>query len=324
MAQWRCMKGVSAPSDLTMLRYPLLASVKLDGWRCLVAPIEWARANIPCEPKHREYFEAARWTIALSASNKPISNLYVQRQLDRPELVGLDGELLAAARFNETSSALASFGGEPAFEYHIFDRWDRPNDPFDHRLRSIKLLQLPHVSDNVDLFKHPHVEIHSATMLSEYLEQDLPLDAEGAITRDPKGPYKFGRATEKQQWMLKHKPFMDAEAVVVGIEELLHNLNDPEVSQLGLQRRSHHQAGKVPGGKLGALICVEAHHQDHIPDSAPRFRIGTGFTDADRHTLWAWRDALVGRVVKFKYMKHGTKNAPRHPVFLGLRAEDFS
>jgi hypothetical protein len=31
----------------------------------------------------------------------------------------------------------------------------------------------------------------------------LPADAEGAITRDPSGLYKFGRATEKQQWLLK-------------------------------------------------------------------------------------------------------------------------
>jgi DNA ligase-1 len=165
-------------------------------------------------------------------------------------------------------------------------------------------------------------------MLEEYLEHHLPAGAEGAVTRDPRGLYKFGRATEKQQWMLKVKPFVDAEAVVVAVEELMHNENEPETNQLGRTRRSSHKEGKVGGGKLGALRVVALSHWDqdlnHISDSAPRFRIGTGFTDADRKLLWAQRDELFGRIVKYKSMKVGAKDAPRHPVFLGFRAEDHS
>jgi DNA ligase-1 len=56
----------------------------------------------------------------------------------------------------------------------------------------------------------------------------------------------------------------------------------------------------------------------------PTFKIGTGFDDATRHLLWAQRDELFGRIVKFKSMLHGTLDAPRHPVFLGFRAEDYS
>ena len=50
----------------------------------------------------------------------------------------------------------------------------------------------------------------------------------------------------------------------------------------------------------------------------------TGFTDHDRHLLWAQRADLLGRVVKYKSMKAGVLDAPRHPVFLGFRAEDYS
>jgi DNA ligase-1 len=321
------MKGTVAPADLSSLRYPLLASEKIDGWRCLVADIEWARANIPCEPKHREYFDSAQHCIALSASLKPISNWFVQRKLDQPELHGLDGELTASDKFNETSSAFASYAGEPSFSFQIFDLFDKPNDQFESRLLMLRLRHLPSLGDNVDLFRLPQLPVDNPEDLSIVLEDVLDSQGEGVITRDPSGLYKFGRATERQQWMLKHKPFVDAEAVVVGVEELMHNENDPEVSQLGLQKRSHHQAGKVPGGKLGALVCIEVVHWDqdlnYIPDSAPRFRIGTGFDDATRHLLWAQRNELFGRIVKFKSMQHGALDAPRHPVFLGFRAEDY-
>lgn len=319
MSTFRPMKGSPAPSDLSSLRYPLLASEKIDGWRCLVADIEWARANIPCDPKHREYFDTARHAIALSASNKPIPNWSTQRRLDLPELVGLDGELLASDKFNETSSAFAAYGGEPAFQFHIFDRFDRPNDHFTHRLASIKLLVLPHIDDNTELLKHPHFEMTDAAHLEEFMKEILPPTAEGVVTRDPRGLYKFGRATPKQEWMLKIKPFEDAEAVVVGVEELMHNANEAETNQLGRTRRSHHQANKVPMGKLGALVV-----QPYTPVGGAAFRIGTGFDDATRHLLWAQRNDLIGRIVKYKSMKRGVKDAPRHPVFLGFRAEDFS
>ena len=323
---FRPMKGAVAPADLSSLRYPLLASEKIDGWRCLVADIEWARANIPCEPKHREYFEAAQHCIALSASLKPISNLYVQRMLDHPELHGLDGELIASDKFNETSSAFASFGGEPSFSFKLFDLFDRPSDPFEVRLKALYARHLPDLGDNVTPVWLPQHRCDDAQYLELLVEYLLDANAEGVVTRDPRGAYKFGRATEKQQWMLKIKPFVqDAEAVVIGVEELMHNLNDPEVSQLGLQKRSHHQAGKVASGKLGALICRKlVKPAESGTEHGGEFKIGTGFDDATRHLLWAQREELFGRIVKFKSMQHGALDVPRHPVFLGFRAEDYS
>jgi DNA ligase-1 len=109
----------------------------------------------------------------------------------------------------------------------------------------------------------------------------------------------------------------------------MHNMNDAETSQLGLQKRSHHQANKVPSGKLGALICKPITPSITRPDlpgfvGEASFKIGTGFDDATRHLLWAQRDELFGKIVKYKSMLHGTLDAPRHPVFLGFRAEDFS
>lgn len=316
---FRPMKGAIAPTDLSTLRYPLIASEKVDGWRALVVPIDWARAYIPVSPKHEDYFDEAQHAIVLSAALKPISNRYVQRKLDRPELIGCDGELIASSRFNETSSAFATIEGEPAFAFHIFDLFDKPNDPFESRILQLSQRTLPTISHNVELRKHMQVKVKTPNVLEALVQSYLAAQAEGVIVRDPAGLYKYGRSTVKQQWMLKIKDFTDAEAVVVGVEEFLHNMNEPEVNQLGLQSRSHHKDNKVPGDKLGALICRP------YPDmNTTNFRIGTGFTEHERQTLWLRRNELIGKIVKYKSMTHGKHEAPRHPVFLGFRDVDYA
>lgn len=51
------------------------------------------------------------------------------------------------------------------------------------------------------------------------------------------------------------------------------------------------------------------------------FEIGTGFTTADRESLW--RDRANPRswlLVKYKLFPTGAKDIPRHPVFMGFRS----
>ncbi len=88
MPSFRPMKASVAPTNLNQLRYPLIASEKVDGWRVLVVDIEWARSNIQIAPKHQLYFDVAHHAIVLSASLKPISNWSVQHHLDRPGWYG--------------------------------------------------------------------------------------------------------------------------------------------------------------------------------------------------------------------------------------------
>jgi len=35
--------------------------------------------------------------------------------------------------------------------------------------------------------------------------------------------------------------------------------------------------------------------------------------------FWGARDELIGKLKKYKFMPHGVKDAPRHPVFVGFR-----
>ena len=134
------------------------------------------------------------------------------------------------------------------------------------------------------------------------------------MIRDISGLYKFGRSTAKEGILGKVKRFADAEAEIVGIEELHRNGNAAEINALGHTERSTAAAGLVPAGTLGALIV-------RAEGFAESFKIGTGYTAAQRDSLWADRASLPGRLVKFKHQPAGAKDAPRFPVFLGFRLD---
>jgi DNA ligase-1 len=146
------------------------------------------------------------------------------------------------------------------------------------------------------------------------------------MIRSTAGPYKFGRSTEKEGWLLKLKRFEDSEAVVLGCYELMHNANEATKDELGHTKRSSHKANKQGRGTLGGL---------HVRDlkTGVEFDIGTGFDDALRAELWSLHQlnvalqvpakfsagAVVGRVAKYKFFPTGSKDKPRFPVFLGFR-----
>lgn len=154
--------------------------------------------------------------------------------------------------------------------------------------------------------------ISSREELLSHYQFALESGYEGLVLRDPLGPYKHGRSTLREQYMLKLKPKHDAEALVLGVEELMHNANEAEVNALGLTKRSSAQEGKVPMDTLGALICQWGDQE---------FRIGTfkGVTKATLREWWKVRDSLIGRLAKFQYFMIGSKGMPLHPRFIGWR-----
>ena len=140
---------------------------------------------------------------------------------------------------------------------------------------------------------------------------------EGLMVRSLGGLYKQGRSTINQGWLLKLKRFEDAEAVVIGIEEQLHNGNTAIKNALGQLERSSHKAGMVGKNSMGALKVRGINGTF----KGVEFSIGTGFTAAVRDSIWADKD-LIGKIVKYKYFPLGCVDAPRFPVFLYFRYKD--
>lgn len=294
--------------DLSALRFPLLASPKLDGIRC-----------IKLDGKAR------------SRKLKPIPNTFVRTWVEANLPDGIDGELLLRDHrrpFNEVSSAIMSEDGEPDFVFAAFDlldgeRWKEPEKiPFEQRLVGIRdrLRRPPVLWRGVErLIEVPQEHVTTEDELRAVVARHLDAGYEGTMVRDPQGRYKFGRSTLKEGILLKIKPFVDEEATVVGVVEQMHNTNEATVDNLGHTKRSSAKAGKVGKHMLGALQCVT--------EDGAEFEIGTGFTEEQRIAWWGslLGQGLIGRQVKFKHQPPpGGRQpgvAPRFPVFLGWRVD---
>jgi len=282
------MLACSKIPKLSTLRYPKIASPKLDGIRCLIVD-----------------------GVCMSRHMKPLPNLHIQRMLGS-ELNGCDGELmLRVGDFNSVQSGIMSIHGEPNFEYRVFDYWDHKGGFLD---RFDKAMEVVEAAKNPDVSTVGQYTCASPEEVTHYWDHWVDEGYEGAILRDPRSEYKHGRSTLKQEWMLKLKTFNDDEGQVVGFEELMHNGNPAEIGELGQTTRSHSQDGKYGGDTLGALVVA---WKGHI------IKIGTGIgmDQALRKKIWMNRGDYLNRKVTFKYQELSKYGVPRFPTWKGFRDE---
>jgi DNA ligase-1 len=120
-------------------------------------------------------------------------------------------------------------------------------------------------------------------------------------------PYKYNRCTEREGWLLKVKEFRDSEAIIEGFVEMQHNHNEATVDELGLAKRSTHQANKKAAGTLGVMIGRDIH-------SGQIVTIGPGKMKADEKLhVWSNQGLYLGKISKYRYAPYGVKELPRFP-----------
>lgn len=274
------------------IQYPVYASPKLDGIRAAVVEGR-----------------------LLSRTLKPIPNKHIYGQLSTPKLNGLDGELIVGSPtsstcYNESVSNVMAFDKVPDFSYYVFDLHDCKHG-YEDRLRFL----------HSDVIRGPlpsFIKILEQSLLANedemlaYEAAKVEEGYEGIILRSPMAPYKFGRSTVKEGYLLKVKRFVDQDAEIIGIVEEMYNGNEAQTNELGRTKRSTAASGLSGKGTMGAL---------HVRDleSGVDFHIGTGFTAEVRASMWA--SPPIGQLCKYKHFPVGQKDKPRHPVFLGLRSK---
>lgn len=280
-------KATNEDIERLLARGPAIASPKIDGVRAIV-----------------------RNGVLVSRSLKPIRNHHVQQLFGHLE--GLDGELVvgeptAKDCMQRTTSGVMRADGEPAVTFWVFDLIGV--DKYSDRLEAAAAQAAGYHTEILE-----QAFVYTLEGALKYEGWCLAQGYEGIMLRDPQAPYKFGRSTAKEGGLLKVKRFEDAEAVVVGFEERMHNANEAKTNALGRTERSSHKDNLAGRGDLGALVARLGEIE---------FNIGTGFTDDQRQQLWAERDTLCGRLVKFRHFAAaGVKGAPRFPVFVGFRAPE--
>lgn len=292
---------------LDALTFPLIASPKLDGVRATIA-----------DHGH-----------LLSRTLKPIPNVRVQALLSGlPE--GLDGELIvgdptAPDAYRKTVSVVMS-DDKPVdgLVFHVFD-WQLRGPFWTERLVRLRAL-FNQLTNRKAITLVPQIYIPSLAELLTIEAEWVAKGYEGVILRAPDAPYKYGRSTLKEGYLLKLKRFVDGEAVVIGVTELMHNANEATTNELGRTARSHKKAGLVPSGVMGTLVVRDTK-------TGVQFEIGTGFDAQLRAALFPSILVVIGQpddkrniyerrvteLAKYKHFPVGAKDKPRHPVFLGWR-----
>lgn len=291
----KVMLAVKA-KEFDTLRYPLLASPKIDGVRAT--------------NKNGQL---------LSRTMTPIPNGHCQWKFNVPSFNGLDGELVVGTPnhpncMQNTMSGVMTRDGVPDVKWYVFDKWNI-DKPYALRARAAK----EHIQVIKDIHGEdypiawlPQTVIHNPEELYAYEELRVQEGYEGVILRAPDGPYKQNRSTVKEGYMLKVKRFEDSEAEILGCFELMHNDNQATTDARGYTKRSTHQENKRAAGVLGGF---------HVKDiyTGVEFDIGTGFTAEQRKNLWEGQRYLVGKIVKYKHFPIGVVDKPRHPIYLGFR-----
>lgn len=282
--------NLAAKAVLDELRYPMLASPKLDGIRAAIVNGK-----------------------LLSRTLKPIPNKHIRTILESPELEGFDGELIAGdpwskTAYRDTVSIVMSHDKEPTdVRFYCFDLWNMPH-PYHARWHQLEQQGTASWNQRVDVVEQ--IVINNEAELMAYEASALAKGFEGVMLRDPNGLYKFGRSSMKDQGIVKLKRFVDGEATIIGIEEEMFNGNEAETNELGRTKRSTTAAGLVGKGSMGAIVVEDV-------ETKVVFNIGTGFDAADRVDFW--HNNRIGQIVKYKHFPIGTKDKPRHPVYLGMR-----
>lgn len=274
---------------MSKLRYPVLASVKMDGIRALKT-------------------EAG----LVSRTLKLIPNESIRRRADKLP-VGFDMELWGwDLRYDEVASIVMSEHHELSNKiiFMWLDRWNSTGT-YINRLPYSRWLV-----DDYCWYPAPS-EYHNAVDLMNYfryIENNL---GEGICFRTLDSPYKQGRSTLREQYLVKLSRYVRTEVEVVGFEEQMLNTNGERRHATGVMKRSTAGAGMIGKGTLGAF-CVR-------DKSGREFTVGTGvgLTDKLRREIWDRQSEWAGKTVTIKHKPHGEKLLPRSPIYVGVREKGY-
>jgi DNA ligase-1 len=299
-------KPMKAPStgaslaELQAMEYPIVCSAKLDGIRGVKT--------------HNG---------VMSNSMKLLGNKFMQERLNSPYLDGLDGELIVGLPhvdfnipdddvFNRTSGAIRRSSGEPDFKFYVFDDFTNKDMSYADRWINPMAEQIARVIDN------PYVIVLAQRICNTwqeaiaYEEELIEMGYEGMMARTLSAPYKEGRATPKQGYILKRKPLEQDEGKIVGCFEQMKNNNEKAVNEMGDSYRTAHKENKEGKDTLGGFILKS-------PLWKETFNCGTiiGGTDVWRKEIWEKfktdPDSILGNYVTYVYQGIGSIDKPRQP-----------
>lgn len=257
-----------------------------------------------------------------SRSGKYIKSKQCQQLFGIPALEGMDGELIVGKPtgndvFKRCYSGVMTSDANVNVWFHIFDKV-MPTIPFFIRNERVEdICATPAVlrDTSMRVIAVKQVRIETIEALIDMESSAIEKGYEGLIVRTPSAPYKHGRSTEKEGGMGKLKRWEDSEGTVLDFEEMLHNANEATIDARGYQVRSSHKEHKYGMDMMGKVTIKDVKHGWEV-------KVGSGFSHEERKHIWMNPQLYKGRLMRYKFLPHGTHDAARHPVFAGWRDPD--
>ena len=322
---WRVKDDLEPAAKMAVLmslRYPVLATPKFDGIRVTTADYVPApeKLSVPvCRSLLQLPNDYVRGCLALLPPGYDGEVL----TYEEPELFNAQSIVPITIEskprdFGRIQSDLMSEDGYPVFRFMIFDFFDFADreEPYKRRAEDLALHVLPPYC-----IKVLPVVCNTAQELWDYSEKCLAMGYEGCCFRTPESPAwkassKDGRASLKEQWLVKMKLFDRGEAVIIGAYEEMGNNNPITLNEKGLAERSSHKANMTGKGSLGGFRVRDC-------ETGVEFNVGGGFTATQRKNMWdVWttaRNQLEGKTLTYLHQPHGAKDRPRIGIFKGFR-----
>lgn len=258
----------------------------------------------------------------VSRKLKPIPNAKVREKFRK--CTWLDGELIFGKPtdeecYNLTESCVMTKNGavSDGVHFYIFDWFKHPEMPYHERRKKMELDAL--FGAGHDVFFAPMYPIGSYKELLAFEQKAVKLGYEGIMLRHPDGPYKMGRSTVKEMYLMKLKRFIDIEVKILEVYPRQKNMNKKETDERGYSKRSSHKAGKVDMEEIGGFEVQEIAGRKRKHFMAPGV-----LTQDERRRLWKVRARLPGKVAVCRSQPAGEKELPRFPRFKGWRSRlDF-
>lgn len=196
----------------------------------------------------------------------------------------LDGELWGGrGTFEATSGVVRRARPHEGWRAVRFMAFDAPDEQGDFAARLAALRRIVAAANNPHLQAVAHEPIPSGAWLEKKLKEVTAAGGEGLMLRRKESPYRGGRGDD----LIKLKSFVDAEAVVV----------------------AHHPGAGKHAGRLGSMTVEGA--------DGMRFRVGAGFSDAERES-----PPPLGATVTYRHSGFTNSGLPRFPVFLRIRDDE--
>jgi len=304
-----------APNDkvnLDEIKYPILASTKLDGIRCIFYKGEMVSRSLkPIVNKQlKEKFQPI-------ADYSKEHNLILDGEIYSPDLTFQEIISFVMTKDLEDSKTIKKMGGSVSIpedlKFYCFDIVK--DDNFDEEFIERNYIAQEIVMDFEDLIVLvAQTNVISKHQVEAHFEYALDKGYEGLILKSFDGRYKCGRGTLKEGLIYKVKPFLTFDSKIIDVVQSTEVNEDAEKKT----------------NELGRSVTSKKKDDRHLIEKASAFlvnyedkelKVVLAMTDEEKIEVWANKDEYIGKWIEYKGMLVGAKDVPRHPVMIRFRKD---